>query len=205
LHHHEWLPQRHTHKWAMTRRRQAKPIPPRRPAISSNLASAEWHGSEGQRSFARSERGRRIEGQRKLAIYYFPYICNACSVISANSPLLLVACTLAPFAQRKRVASRAWSSQLHLLYMAVRLNAWLEETIAWQLVLANNWLQERHEKKKSGVKTERDAAWEGLYHDNGSSLDITNYIHSEHNSALQVLQVRATCFMLCPLPSHPIN
>ncbi|USP82690.1 hypothetical protein yc1106_09964 [Curvularia clavata] len=72
--------------------------------------------------------------------------------------------------------------------MAVRLNAWLAETFEWQLVLANHWLQERHDKKKSGVKTEGDRAWEGLYHTNGSCLEIINSIHPERNSALQVLE-----------------
>lgn len=84
--------------------------------------------------------------------------------------------------------------------MAVRLDAWLADTLEWQLVLGNHWLQERHEQKKSGVKTEHDRAWEGLYHDNGSCLEITNDIHSERNSALQVLEVRH--YVLDPLRSR---
>ncbi|KAF5850825.1 hypothetical protein GGP41_010452 [Bipolaris sorokiniana] len=83
--------------------------------------------------------------------------------------------------------------------MAVQLNAWLADTFEWQLVLGNHWLHERHEKKKSGVKTGRDRAWEGLYHDNGSCLDIANYIHPEVDSPLHVLQVRVTCLLLCIL------
>lgn len=79
--------------------------------------------------------------------------------------------------------------------MAVRLNAWLAETFEWQLVLANHWLQEKHVKKKSGIKTEYDRAWEGLYHDNGSCLEIINSIHPERNSTLQVLEVRVTCLV----------
>lgn len=74
--------------------------------------------------------------------------------------------------------------------MAVQLNAWLADTFEWQLVLGNHWLHERHEKKKSGVKTGRDRAWEGLYHDNGSCLDIANYIHPEVDSPLHVLQTQ---------------
>ncbi|KAJ6196763.1 hypothetical protein J3E72DRAFT_244208 [Bipolaris maydis] len=74
--------------------------------------------------------------------------------------------------------------------MAVQLKAWLADTFEWQLVLGNHWLHERHEKKKSGVKTGRDRAWEGLYHDNGSCLDIANYIHPEVDSPLHVLQTQ---------------
>ncbi|KNG44208.1 telomerase holoenzyme est3 subunit [Stemphylium lycopersici] len=72
--------------------------------------------------------------------------------------------------------------------MALRLDGWLEETFESQLLLGNHWLQQRHERKKSGVKGERDRDWEGLYHDNGSCLDITNCIHPERNSALRILQ-----------------
>ncbi|EUC34980.1 hypothetical protein COCCADRAFT_35434 [Bipolaris zeicola 26-R-13] len=74
--------------------------------------------------------------------------------------------------------------------MAVQLKAWLADTFEWQLVLGNHWLHERHEKKKLGVKPERDRAWEGLYHDNGSCLDIANYIHPEVDSPLHVLQTQ---------------
>lgn len=97
-----------------------------------------------------------------------------------------------PDSWSKRVASPACGFTSHPPYMAVRLNAWLADTFEWQLMLGNHWLRERHEQKKSGVKTERDRAWEDLYHDNGSCLDITNDIHSERSSALQVVQVRAT-------------
>lgn len=93
--------------------------------------------------------------------------------------------------------------------MAVQLKAWLADTFEWQLVLGNHWLHERHEKKKLGVKPERDRTWEGLYHDNGSCLDIANYIHPEVDSPLHVLQVRVTCLSLCILillsASHLIN
>ncbi|KAH8723121.1 hypothetical protein GQ44DRAFT_685872 [Phaeosphaeriaceae sp. PMI808] len=71
--------------------------------------------------------------------------------------------------------------------MAVRLQGWLEETIATQLLLGNNWLQQKNSQRSSGVKSETDRAWRGLYHDNGSCLDIINDIDPERNSYLQIL------------------
>jgi hypothetical protein len=79
--------------------------------------------------------------------------------------------------------------------MAYRLNGWLEETIQSQLLLGNQWLQDKHEQKKSGVKSEFNRLWKGLYHDNGSCLDIINDIHPEHDSspgALLLVQARDT-------------
>jgi hypothetical protein len=73
--------------------------------------------------------------------------------------------------------------------MDIRLNAWLEDAFASQLLLGNHWLHEKHEKKNSSVKRELDTQWKGIYHDNGSSLDIINCFHTERNSALHVTQV----------------
>ena len=72
--------------------------------------------------------------------------------------------------------------------MDFRLNAWLEDTFTSQLLLGNHWLHVKHENKKSGVKSELDREWKGIYHDNGSCLDIINNIHPERNSTLQVVQ-----------------
>ncbi|KAF1941581.1 hypothetical protein EJ02DRAFT_455098 [Clathrospora elynae] len=72
--------------------------------------------------------------------------------------------------------------------MATRFHAWLEDTFEAQLLLGNHWLKQQHEKKKTGVKTELDRTWEGLYHDNGSCLDIINYIYPDTNSALQLIK-----------------
>jgi hypothetical protein len=72
--------------------------------------------------------------------------------------------------------------------MDIRLHAWLEETFHAQLLLGNHWLYEKHEKKASGVNRELNAEWKGIYHDNGSSLDIINNLYPERNSALQVTQ-----------------
>ncbi|KAF2031277.1 hypothetical protein EK21DRAFT_63545 [Setomelanomma holmii] len=72
--------------------------------------------------------------------------------------------------------------------MASYLTAWLEETFATQLLLGNDWLQLRSEQKGKRVKPDPEQAWRGLYHDNGSCLDITNEIHPEHDSCLRVIQ-----------------
>jgi hypothetical protein len=74
--------------------------------------------------------------------------------------------------------------------MAVRLTGWLEDTFATQLLLGNSWLLEKNKQKKSGATPGSAQAWSGLYHDNGSCLDITNDIHPERNSYLQILQAR---------------
>ena len=71
--------------------------------------------------------------------------------------------------------------------MALRLSAWLEETFESQLLLGNQWLQDTFEKKRSGVRAQLHRQWD-VYHDNGSSLDIINYVHSDRNSALLVLK-----------------
>jgi hypothetical protein len=83
--------------------------------------------------------------------------------------------------------------------MAIRLAGWLEETIATQLMLGNHWLQEKNKQKVSDVRTDPERAWRGLYHDNGSCLDITNDVHPERKSYLQIIQ--ACEIHVAPLPS----
>ncbi|KAI4713228.1 hypothetical protein J4E89_002207 [Alternaria sp. Ai002NY15] len=75
--------------------------------------------------------------------------------------------------------------------MALRLSAWLEETFESQLLLGNQWLQDTFEKKRSGVRAQLHRQWD-VYHDNGSSLDIINYVHSDRNSALLVSPLTLT-------------
>ncbi|EAT92191.2 hypothetical protein SNOG_00696 [Parastagonospora nodorum SN15] len=72
--------------------------------------------------------------------------------------------------------------------MAVSLTAWLEEELATQLLLGNHWLQEKNKQKQSGVKADPERVWRGLYHDNGSCLEITNDIHPDRNSFLKIIQ-----------------
>ena len=87
--------------------------------------------------------------------------------------------------------------------MAVRLTGWLEETFATQLLLGNNWLQEKNKQKERGVESDPERAWRGLYHDNGSCLDITNDIHPERNSYLRIIQAREIATLHTALLSDP--
>jgi hypothetical protein len=72
--------------------------------------------------------------------------------------------------------------------MAIRLTGWLEETFAIQLLLGHSWLHEKNKLPRTGATSDPVRAWRGLYNDNGSCLDITNDIHPEHNSYLQIIQ-----------------
>jgi hypothetical protein len=72
--------------------------------------------------------------------------------------------------------------------MAVRLTSWLEEELATQLLLGNHWLQEKNKLKESDVKADPERVWRGLYHDNGSCLEITNDIPPERNCYLKLTQ-----------------
>jgi hypothetical protein len=96
---------------------------------------------------------------------------------------------------------RVSHSRLDITYMAIRLSAWLEETFESQLLLGNQWLQDKHEKKNSRIQAQLfDRQWD-VFHDNGSSLDIINYLDSERNSALQVLKA-CDCALSLLLPPN---
>ncbi|KAL6712337.1 hypothetical protein ACN47E_000214 [Coniothyrium glycines] len=73
--------------------------------------------------------------------------------------------------------------------MDVPLCGWLEEHVEGQLLLGHHWLHDKTKQKEAGIKTESDRDWRGLYHDNGSCLDIINDIHATRASALQVIQI----------------
>lgn len=71
--------------------------------------------------------------------------------------------------------------------MCTRITSWLEETFETQLLLGHHWLSdELHKQRLVGVKSHFELL--GLYHDNGSCLDITNDIPPEQNSLLQIIQ-----------------
>ncbi|KAH7405983.1 hypothetical protein DE146DRAFT_609392 [Phaeosphaeria sp. MPI-PUGE-AT-0046c] len=80
--------------------------------------------------------------------------------------------------------------------MAVRLTAWLEEICATQLLLGNHWLNDknrtRDDYRQTGVRVDPEREWEGLYHDNGSCLDITNDIPQGRDCYLTIIKARAT-------------
>lgn len=89
--------------------------------------------------------------------------------------------------------------------MAVRLTAWLEEICATQLLLGNLWLSDRDQARdghrQTGVKLDPDRDWEGLYHDNGSSLDITNDTPPGRNCYLTISKAReCILYHASPLP-----
>lgn len=86
------------------------------------------------------------------------------------------------------VASTGPASCALALLMAIRVTRWLEDTFATQLLLGDEWLHEKNSKKPDGIKSELVKAYRGLYHDNGSCLDITNEIPPEQQGYLQIIQ-----------------
>lgn len=70
------------------------------------------------------------------------------------------------------------------------LRPWLADTFRVELLLGNNWLQQKNRAKQAGSTKELHRAWEGLYRDNGSCLDITNTLDSTQKNALRVVQAR---------------
>jgi hypothetical protein len=76
--------------------------------------------------------------------------------------------------------------------MASCLAGWIEETLTTQLLLGRSWLYEKNRQVNSGATSGPARAWRGLYHDNGSCLDITNDIHPERISYVQIIQARET-------------
>ncbi|KAF3004267.1 hypothetical protein E8E13_008215 [Curvularia kusanoi] len=58
--------------------------------------------------------------------------------------------------------------------MSANLTPWLHDTIQTQLSLGQNWQEERLRAKASSSKPSAtvDRKWEGIYHDNGSCIDI---------------------------------
>ncbi|KAH9868371.1 hypothetical protein J1614_007443 [Plenodomus biglobosus] len=73
--------------------------------------------------------------------------------------------------------------------MAIHLDGWLSDKFEGQLLLGNDWLQEKNRAKAAATKSEYTRDWRGLYHDNGSCLDIILSNPPGRNSALQVLQL----------------
>ncbi|KAI8937453.1 hypothetical protein NX059_005175 [Plenodomus lindquistii] len=56
--------------------------------------------------------------------------------------------------------------------MAIRLHGWLHEKFEGQLLLGNDWLRAKNIAKAAQVKSDYPGDYTGLYHDNGSCLDI---------------------------------
>lgn len=72
--------------------------------------------------------------------------------------------------------------------MSVRLNSWLEDTFATQLLLGQFWLEQGLIQKERGIVRESEQAWKELYRDNGSCLDIINTVDPDQNIYLRVAQ-----------------
>ena len=58
--------------------------------------------------------------------------------------------------------------------MAVSPTAWLHDQVKTQLDLGHSWLQHKNRQKAhfDRPSTAIDRKWEGIYHDNGSCIDI---------------------------------
>ncbi|KAL5119499.1 hypothetical protein ACEQ8H_002564 [Pleosporales sp. CAS-2024a] len=89
--------------------------------------------------------------------------------------------------------------------MAVHLTAWLHDELATQLLLGNSWLLEKTAHKEANSRLDIGRIWRGLYHDNGSCLDITNELSLERDYFLSVVQARDCAPMRSPAlgPSDP--
>ena len=78
--------------------------------------------------------------------------------------------------------------------MALSLSAWLHDEVETQLKLGHSWLEE---KNKSKAKHDTPSAivdkkWEGIYHDNGSCIEIVGPL-STGQAQLLVLKVGQHC------------
>jgi hypothetical protein len=78
--------------------------------------------------------------------------------------------------------------------MAPTLQPWLHQDVKDQLDLGHSWFAEKLKAKAKSAKpsTAIDKKWEGLYHDNGSCIDIIVPFCSEQAHVL-VLKVRICC------------
>lgn len=74
--------------------------------------------------------------------------------------------------------------------MAPTLKPWLHQEVKDQLDLGHSWLEEKNKAKLKSAEpwANVDKKWEGLYHDNGSCVDIIVPFGSEQAHVL-VLKV----------------
>lgn len=81
---------------------------------------------------------------------------------------------------------------------ADNLEHWLHGAVKTQLDLAHSWLEEQHKLKAEAHRPRAsapvDTKWDGIYHDNGSCIDIIGPLPSAHaQEQVLVLQVRCCC------------
>lgn len=72
--------------------------------------------------------------------------------------------------------------------MAPLPNPWLQDAVVSDLLLGNLWLEQKISNRSLDSKSEPD--WRGLYHDNGSRLDIINDVGGDQPLIAQVVRVR---------------
>ena len=75
--------------------------------------------------------------------------------------------------------------------MALSLSVWLHDEVKTQLDLGHSWLGDKNRLKATLDKPSAyvDRKWEGLYHDNGSCIDIVGPLSS---GQAQVLVLQAS-------------
>lgn len=78
--------------------------------------------------------------------------------------------------------------------MALSLSAWLHDEVETQLRLGHSWLEEKNKSKAKHDKPSAivDKKWEGIYHDNGSCIEIVGPL-STGQAQLLVLKVGQHC------------
>ena len=95
--------------------------------------------------------------------------------------------------------------------MASSPRCWLEKEILEQLLLGYDWLEHKNKAKQSGERPKAapdpERGYRGLYHDNGSCLDITNDLddESESNGYLKIIKARERVLPPVMLQCGPSN
>lgn len=95
--------------------------------------------------------------------------------------------------------------------MASRPRCWLGKEILEQLLLGYDWLEHKNKAKQSGegpkAVPDPERGYRGLYHDNGSCLDITNDLddESESNGYLKIIEARERVLPPVTLQCGPSN
>lgn len=82
--------------------------------------------------------------------------------------------------------------------MSACLTPWLHDHVQTHLALGHSWLEEKFRAKAlSGRQSATvDRRWQGIYHDNGSRIDIIGPLSPFHGKVL-VLQVRGLRAAAC--------
>lgn len=81
------------------------------------------------------------------------------------------------------------------------LEPWLHRDVRDQLDLGHSWLEAKNKAKAASSRPSLDTErkWAGLYHDNGSCIDIIVPFVSSGHARVLVLKVSVCCCVLAPL------